>query len=157
MTDGQVSFDPPMCFLSEISHNVNCKLVVWNVNGFTVFTSNNCWWPPANMLQIEKKTSKPREVSKGPESTSFTFFFIPLSTGSRSPQFLTLSISFNFGEIKTQSLILRPTFFFLMRPPFQYKNDFCIYPSPKFTPPKETKGTHILIYYMKFIWHICSM
>lgn len=59
-----MGFDSPMCFLTEVPHNIHCKFVVWNVYSFTIFTSNDCWWPPANMLH-SKKTSMPNsEISK---------------------------------------------------------------------------------------------
>lgn len=56
MTNGKVSFDAPMSFLSEISDNIHCELMVWDVYSFTIFTSYNSWRPPAYMLHATKKT-----------------------------------------------------------------------------------------------------
>lgn len=43
VTNGQVGFDTPMSFLTKISHNIYCELVIWNMYCFTIFTSYNCW------------------------------------------------------------------------------------------------------------------
>lgn len=55
VTNGKVSFDTPMSFLTEISHDIHSEFVVWDVYCFTIFTSNNSWWPPTYMLQVTKR------------------------------------------------------------------------------------------------------
>lgn len=52
MADGKVGFNPPVSFLTEISNDIHGKLMVWYVNCFTIFTSNDCWRPPPYVLQL---------------------------------------------------------------------------------------------------------
>lgn len=51
MADSKMGLDAPMGLLTQITHYTHTKLMVWNMYSFAVISSNDSWWPPANMLQ----------------------------------------------------------------------------------------------------------
>lgn len=86
VADSKVSLNSPMGFLGQISHNIHCEFMVWNVNCLAIITSNDSWGPPTHMLKQQKVLSRNTIESNnwnGFKSKWIIYWYMPYMSGNR--------------------------------------------------------------------------